>query len=535
MIIKKPYGFLIKHFKLIHMLLLVPTLYLLLNFGDISKFFTNYVANNYKTFEVTVAGTYITAITYLAIIVLILANAIIFLLMRSKKKSTLVYGFSMIYYIILLILTVVFYSTLNSIDTSTLDATIVNFVADVAKIAPFPSYILMVAYAIKGIGFNIKTMRFDSALELHASDEDDEEIELKVNADSYTIKRTAVHTARELKYYILENKFVFACFGAVLIILIGIGLYMNFEVYNKKYKLYQAFVLDNFTMSVKESYITNVDYSGNVISTDSYFVALRIAIENKSMQDMAIDSSNFRLYLGKDYVYPSYERSARFIDLGKNYQGNTIQAQTSADYVFVYELTKDQLKTQYQIKVLSDLKVDAGELTPSYKIINIKPTNILKTEKLGESKVGKEVLLKDTTLGNTILKIKSIKIQDAYQYQGTACTGVDKCKTGTYSIVAKSGKTLMIIEDDIQWDETAPYYINSKKDFYGDLVKVSYKYKSLLYDNEDSAKLIDVTPDTLKTAKVYEVPMMVTAAYEIDLDIQIRNKTYTIHVKTSEK
>ena len=31
MIIKKPYGFLIKHFKLIHMLLLVPTLYLLLN------------------------------------------------------------------------------------------------------------------------------------------------------------------------------------------------------------------------------------------------------------------------------------------------------------------------------------------------------------------------------------------------------------------------------------------------------------------------------------------------------------------------
>lgn len=93
----------------------------------------------------------------------------------------------------------------------------------------------------------------------------------------------------------------------------------------------------------------------------------------------------------------------------------------------------------------------------------------------------------------------------------------------------------MIIEDDIQWDETAPYYINSKKDFYGDLVKVSYKYKSLLYDNEDSAKLIDVTPDTLKTAKVYEVPMMVTAAYEIDLDIQIRNKTYTIHVKTSEK
>jgi hypothetical protein len=93
----------------------------------------------------------------------------------------------------------------------------------------------------------------------------------------------------------------------------------------------------------------------------------------------------------------------------------------------------------------------------------------------------------------------------------------------------------MIIEDEIQWDETAPYYLNSKLDLYGDLVKVTYKYKSLLYDNKDSANLIDVTPDTLKNAKVFEVPAMVSAAYEIDLDLQVRNKTYTIHVKTAEK
>lgn len=535
MIIKKPYGFLIKHFKIIHLLLLIPSLYLLFKFNDIATFFSTYVAHNYKTIEVASAGSYITLLTYVAVLFMIIANGIIFLLMKSKKKSTIVYASSLIYYIVLLVLSLVFYTALSNIYTSTLDKTIVNFFKDVAGFAPLPSYIFLVMYAIKGIGFNFKTMRFDNNLDLHVEDEDEEEIELKINSDGYTTKRLVVHYLRELKYYILENKFVFTCFGLVALIAIGIGIYMNVEVYNKNYKLYQSFVLDSFTMSVKESYITNVDYSGNVIKEDKYFVALKIAISNLSYEDLAIDSSNFRLYIGKDYIFPSYDRSARFIDVGKNYQGNTIASQSTADYVFVYELTKEQLKTQYQIRVLSNLEVKAGELTPSYKLINIRPTNILKTEHIGDADLGKDVILKDTTLGNTVLKINSVKFQNAYVYEGQTCVGVDKCQNGKYTIVASPGKTLMIIEDEIKWDETTPYYINQITDFYSDYTTVKYKYKSLLYDNEYTSNVVNVTPDILKGAKVYEVSNMIQTAGKVDLNIKIRNKTYTIHIKTEEK
>lgn len=535
MIIRKPYGFLIKHFKIIHFLLLVPTLFLLLNFSDIGKFFTEYVANDYKTFEVTVAGKYITLLTYLGIIFMIIANGIIYLLMSKKKTSKLTYGIGIIYYLVLLILTVLFYSTLNSIDAKTLDATIINFVTDIAKITPIPGYILLVGYAIKGIGFNFKTMSIDSALELHASEEDDEEVEIKINSDNYTIKRRVTHLIRELKYYVLENKFVFCCFGAVFIILIGIALYMNFEVYNKKYSIYQAFVLDNFMISVKESYITNVDYSGNVISSDNYFIALKIAIENKSGDPISIDSSNFRIYTGKEYIYPSYDRSARFIDLGKNYQGNTIAPGTSADYVFVYEVKKEQLKTQYQIKILSALKVEAGELIPSYKIINIKPKNILKEKENGKYKMGKEISLKNSTLGNTSLKIKSIKFSDIYNYDVISCDGVKNCSSGKYSVAAPSGKTLMIIEDEFVWDENTPYYLNSKKDFYADYSTISYKYETILSEISDTTKIVNITPENLKTAKVYQVPGIINSAYKIDFNIQIRNQKYTINLKNNEK
>ena len=535
MIIKKPYGFLIKHFKLIHMLLLVPTIYLLLKFGDISSFFRTYISQNFQTHEVTVAGSYITLLTYLALIAMILINGVIFLLMRSKKKPTIVYASGMIYYIILLIVSLVFYSTMSSIDTSTLDPTIVNFVSDIASFVPLPGYILAVAYAIKGLGFNIKTMRFDNNLDLHASDEDDEEIELKINSDGYVAKRTIIHTLRELKYYILENKFVFTCFGVVLVVALIIIGYLNFEVYNKKYKLYQAFVLDNFTMSLKESYLTNVDYSGNIINKDSYFVAVKIAIQNKSYQDLSIDSSNFRLYIGKDVVYPSYDRSSRFIDIGKNYQGNTIMSQTANDYVFVYELKKDQLKTQYQIKILSDLKKKPGELTPSYKIINIRPKNILKSEIIGTGQIGKEIILKDTLLGNTVYKLKSVKFQNAYQYEAEQCIGVGNCKKGNHVVVATGGKSLMIIEDEIKWDETTSYYKNSKKDFYGDFAKISYRYKSLIYDKDYTSTLKDVTPSILKGVKVYEVSNMLEVSTNRKLEFKIRNKTYTIELEKQEK
>ena len=118
---------------------------------------------------------------------------------------------------------------------------------------------------MKAIGFNIKTMRIEHNLDLHVEDEDEEEIELKVNSDSYETKRRIVHILRELKYYILENKFVFACFGVLALILTGIAIYMQVEVYNKNYKLYQAFVLNDFNVSVKESYLTNVDYNGSII------------------------------------------------------------------------------------------------------------------------------------------------------------------------------------------------------------------------------------------------------------------------------
>ena len=59
MILKKPYAFLIKHFKLIHLLLLIPLVYLFSKTFSIANFLNIYVKASYYTSEVDIASHYI--------------------------------------------------------------------------------------------------------------------------------------------------------------------------------------------------------------------------------------------------------------------------------------------------------------------------------------------------------------------------------------------------------------------------------------------------------------------------------------------
>jgi len=528
MIIRKPYAFLIKHFKIIHLLLLVPLIYLAFKFGDISSFFNRYINANYQTSETSIAGNYITLYMYLSIIVLIIINIIIFLLMKSKGKSTIYYSISIIYYLISFIATFLFYTAMASIETGTITQTLASFAKDISVLFPIPYYILVVATFVKGIGFNIKTLRFDSYLGIQVSEYDDEEIEIKINSDNASAKKRVVHYFRELKYYILENKFVFSCLGIAVLIGIFIAIYMDLQVYNKRYNFHEAFALDSFNMTLKESYISDVDYKGKKILDDYYYLAVKISITNKSRTDQSLDKGNFRIYLGKDIIYPKYSLSGNFIDIGTNYQGETIKAGSTDDYVFVYELTDKMLKSSYKMKILSNLQQKNGKLIPSYRIINIKPTNITKVEKVKTIKTDEEIVLTDTMLGNTIYKLKNFNIARNYSYTYDICKDDNQCKTYNDIVISNQGKILVIIEDEIKWDDTISYYKNSHKDIYEDYGIIAYKYQG----NEYQTRLTNVTPTNLKGVKVYEVPDLLSRVdlSEMKLFFKIRNKVITIEV-----
>lgn len=530
MVLKKPYGFLIKHFKIINLILMVPILYVVLKFGDIAGFFRDYVAAKYNTPDTVIAGNYITILTYVNLLFLIIYNLFIYILMKNKKKPTREYALSAIYYIVLLVLTLLFYNTMTSIETNNIDASGINLVRDIANFSPLPGYVILFLTFLKFLGFNLKTFSFDNNLDLHVTEDDEAEFEIKVGPDSAVIKKNIVHNLREIKYYILENRFVFTCIGIVLLIMISSSLYMHFGVYNKRYSINQAFALDTFTLSLKNSYISNVDYSGKKITDDTYFLAIEIGILNKSLETASIDKSNFRIYVGNDIIYPSYDRSSRFVDIGKSYEGRGIQSETSNNYVLVYELNKEQIKKSYEMRILSSLTYDAGNLVPKYKIITIKPQNIVEKNLLGESEIGKKITLEKTLLKNTQYKLSTIDFVNSYTYKYKYCYGKDDCIDTTNTISPSPGNVLAVIEDEITYDEDSSYYKNSHRNFYEDFTKIKYSYTNGNETKELTSSLKDVTPSSLKGKKILEVSSLIKNSKNRSLIIIIRNQEIIIKI-----
>ena len=538
MVIRNPYSFIAKHYKIINLLLLVPLIYLALKFGDIGSFFRDFVKSNYTTIETDYATKYVTGFTFFVLVVMIAVNLGIYFVCLTKKKRVLYFLTASFYYIILLFLAFFFRVTMEGMQLSAIDETFANFVRDCANLSSIPSYFFIVVGLAKGAGFNVRTLRFDNNAELIIADNDDENIELRLGSEDKSLKKVLVHSIRELKYYVLENKFVFSCFGAVALIAIVVSLFLNFQVYNKTYSVNQAFTMEKFTISLKDAYLTNVDYHGNIISDDKYYLAIKLGIINNGAAT-SIDNSHFRIYLDNEAVYPSYDRAARFIDVGKVYQGETIpnvKDYPGGEYVFVYELTKKQVKNSYQMRILNGLTQKDKKLIKRYKKINIKPTNIIKTDIVKDKyKTGTEISFKNSMIGETIYKLDSLKVVDHYNYSSKNCVG-DKCVDISGILVPSPGNALVIIKDEIKWDQTTAYYANSGQDFYSDFCSLSYTYSFVSgvdagIDKYNVSTMKNVTPEGYKEAKVYEVSGNMLRASKIDMLIKVRNKIYTVSVK----
>ncbi len=555
MIIKNPYRFISRNYKIICFLLLIPLVYLCFKYWDIAKFFRDYISSNYHTFDTIITDKYITPLCLGTIIFMIVINTIIIFVFSTRKREFILHLILVIYALVLGIATFFFSITMNSIEAAAGSTTTIRVMRDLANIISIPGFIIIPITIAKAIGFNFKTFRIERQFDNLAYEDEDgmnDEIEIKVNDQQTSARGGIVHILREIKYYILENKFVMKCLGIGLLIIIAISMYMNFQVYNKKYTANQSFVLDNFSMALKESYITNVDYKGNVIANDKYYLAVKLTIKNTKQKyfnkdgsenggkneknSLSIDSSNFRIFIGDKEIFPSYDRASRFIDIGKDYRGEKIGPQSVNDYVFVYELTEDELQTNYQMKILTNSQLnDSNKLVNSYKILSIKPDNILKTEKLGKIKIGNEVSLEDTVLWKTTYKLNSAVIMDSFPYEYKVCNINNKCNTIRDTIVQSGGNTLLVINDEIKWDESSSYYKNSNKDFYGDFVKIEYTYTAS-YGGEvnkrtESSYLKNVTPENLEGNKIYEIPAVVKRAESKRLIISIRNKVYTIDLE----
>ena len=530
MILKKPYAFLIKHFKLIHLLLCIPFIYLIIRIGAIASFFSSYVQANYYTSETNLAGTYINYFMYGAILLIILLALSIYFLMRQKEKDTKFYMGMMVYYIFFLVALTICHSVLGSVENATIEAQTVRIFRDLTYIVYLPQFFFLGYSILRGIGFDIKKFNFEEdAKELEISDIDSEEFELVIGKDAYKYKRTFRRFLREFKYYVLENKFTFGILSSIVVVILGILLYLNFGVYNRHYSQTQNIRHNNLIVSVEDSILTNMDVGGNVISDGKYYLALALEITNNGTSSVTLDYDNFQLEVSRRRISATLDRATYFPDFGVPYTRDTLFAPGSTGtYVLTYEIDPGLINQDIVLKILESITYEIGSITPTYKTVNLNYEKVFSNEDVRTVDYQKILELSGTRLGVTQLQFKNYQIVNSYEYTYESCKN-SNCQTLRNKITSNSSNRLLVLERMFSMDTHTTYYTSRRgsSSFINDFLTVRYTI-----DNRTvTTKPTDVTPRELEGYWVFNLPGEIQNASTIDIVLTIRGSIYTMKIK----
>lgn len=538
MIIKKPYAFMIKHFRLIHLLILIPMIYLATQTREIITFFSEYVASNY-TFTSndvlsTLASNYINIFMYIAVIIIMVVFIAMSILLQRKGKPTKFYNISIIYYLVIFILITVSFTIFRTIENDTLDPVFARLIRDLSQIVHYSQYIFIFFTAIRGVGFNIKQFDFKSDLaELEISNEDSEEIEFLVGIDTYKAKRSVRRFFRELKYYYKENKFIFIMIFVIAIGILGTMLYMNEEVYQRVYNEGDSIASGYLNFTVTDSYISNLTHGGNVLNKDKYYVILLLEINNRYREDHEFNYINLELTVNNKYILPNLSLGNYFTDFGTPYNGTYIKGNTNSEYILVYEIDKNLINQDFLLTVYSHYDASAGGIGSVNNRISLNPTIISDEITTNTVNLGTNINLSNTTLGNTIFTITDYEFTNRYEYSYEYCINANNCIPSTDSISINyandgSRRTLLVLGYELNLDTEVPYMntVKTYRSFFENFVKIEYEINGQTYTT--TATLAN--PSTYNEKAVLNVPREVGTASRVDIILTVRNISYRIRL-----
>ncbi|HOP65883.1 MAG TPA: hypothetical protein PLX66_02560 [Bacilli bacterium] len=533
MILKKPYAFLIKHFRLIHLFLAIAAIYLTYKTNKIVVFFNSYIKNGYRLTETNIASNYVTIFMYLAIIVILITALIIYLLFKEKDKPRKFYAYLIVYYILLFGLLTFAHGALSNLELTTVAAKTVRVYRDLSLIFSLPQYFFLVFALLRGIGFDIKKFNFSKDIsELQIEAKDNEEFEFILDVPGYKVKRTLRRTLRELKYFVLENTFVLICVGVLTLGIIGTTIYMNRSTRIQTYKENQSFSYDNYKMQVLDSIITPLDYDGSILTEGKTYLVVSLSIINNTILEKELDTTDFRLLVDDEIIYPTQSKNEHFIDLGDPYNNEEIAEKDTSNYILIFELNEDQIKDKYTLRIQESLSFSDNEIIATYKEVTLIPTVIDTVKTDTAVALNEEIDLKDSSLSNSKLLVSSYEITKSYKYNYTFCID-DECQVSTDTIDAtyqtEVEKTLLVLNYELTLDEEAPYTSNIKNEtsFFNNFLKIKYTYN----DKEYTCVPTNRTPNGMNNKVILEVDGKIKNASSITLVITIRNREYNITLK----
>lgn len=518
MILRKPYAFLIKNFKIIHLVLSVIMIYVLYKISNISSFINDYINNIANT---SIATSYIGGLLILSVLVIIGISVTLYILMRYKKKPKLLYLVTSITYTVILV--VLFYLLLNfqTIEKEVLDPKTIRLLRDIVNIVKYPEYIFIVVMLVRTLGFDIKRFDFKSDIEeMNIDVSDNEEVELSVGIDTEKIKTRGRRTLREFKYYVLENKvFVYTIVGVILGIII-ISFILNINFVNKVYKEGDNINTSYFTMNIVDSYITSKKDNGDkIINNDTSFVVIKMNVKSLYDYKYTLDTTDFLLVTDGNTYAPVLKYYDYFKLIGTGYKNQTLSYDENKTYILVYNIPNSSLNKSKTIRYEEGFEYVKKNFMAKTKKIRINPENLDEVILEGTYNLEDSIDLNKSLLTGS-LKINSYEIGNNFVYNYNYCIK-DSCTEMNNNIVSSYNNVILKLNVESSVDSYSNY------DFINNFVKVKYTKDGKEYTSNLSNK----TPTSATSTMYLDVDNKIKDANSIWLEINIRNISYKYIIK----
>lgn len=518
MIIRKPYAFLIKNFRKIHIFMFLVCAFIYYKTITLSSFVNEFIDLFSYDPNTEPISKYTGFFPTLALLIVIGTSAALAILLKHKNKPWKMYLFPILEYTAVLF-TFVFIAGYFNTYTGSSETTTIRALRDTIFILTIPQYANFIFLGIRIFGIDINKFDFKSDKEyLELSEDDREEMEISIDVDKESIKRLARRLKRNLGYFVQEHKLLVEVVSTILVIFVAYKSYNFIFVVNKSYKQGDIINTNGYEIKINNSYYSDKDYKGTKVSSGSSFVILDLTIKNNS-QKRTVNFNRFHVMNRASNYSPTnklYE--TQFKDLGTTVSDLTLENGKEKNLILIYKVSeKDKL----------------NRFVLYYQELNGNDTHLrkikLKMTDLSEIKDQETVNLGDVLTIKINDEEKDV-IFDNLVISSEADYNIQKCSSSSCTVQTKTQtakKDTEILKLDF-----------SSNDFAGkDMIDFLSKYGKISYIDSNNKQKGYKISNALNTFEYYgkyvyiTVPEKIRKAKKIELIITVRNNRYTYKLK----
>ncbi len=519
MIIRKPYAFLIMNFRKIHIALLLISIYIYIVTLNLDGFVNEFLELGFYNSSIQSISSFLSVFVFIGLIFFIGISTTLIFLLKKKSKPWLVYSLYVVLYgylFVVFLITINFFSTFSGGG----DSTNIRFISDLIFIGSLPQYVVFILLLVRVLGLDLNKFDFRNDKEFLELDNDDrEEVEVNIEFDKYALIRLRKKIFRNIGYFYTEHKFISNTIIIVLVIGFTISIYNYFFIVNKIYSEGEVFSNVRYDIVVNNSYVSDKDYSGDVIEQSKKFIILDITIKNK-LEKVDVDLGKYYLlYENVVLTHSGGTYSKYFSDIGEDNFGFSLDTNEEERITLIYKVDKDvdvdKVLMYYQ---------DYDEGNSYIRRVNLDVENLGEEKLVDEAVIDEEISVDLVDGEKASFLVDNYSIQQSFDYGYENCTANGDCYINRGILNADIGRQIMRISFgniDLAGDNLVDFF-----DKYGTII---YKDINNVEQQFDVVNL--VTRDNYSNYLYVDVGEEVVTASEIWLGCTIRGEKYLIKLR----